>query len=87
MGLRQRNGFDGVNPAREDLNLTKYDEKFVYPTEPTGGDGYRAVPASEPLFSAAGGMQRPVQTPAPDPTEHSYVFGRHEPTDARASVF
>ncbi|MDE7463650.1 MAG: hypothetical protein K2M48_01355, partial [Clostridiales bacterium] len=32
-------------------------------------------------------MQSPVQTPAPDPTEHSYVFGRHEPTDARASVF
>ncbi len=73
MGLRRRNGFDGY-PVHEE-NLTKYDEKFTVPTEqPTG-------------FGSMYGGQSPVQTPAPDPSDRSFVFGQSDRVDGRASVF
>ncbi len=86
MGLRQRNAFDGVNTAtREDLNLTKYDEKYILPTDGGYGESFRAQPS---LFDESGGAKSPVQTPAPDPAERNYVFGnRGETVDARSSVF
>lgn len=80
MSLRRRNEFDGVNPVHEE-NLTKYDEKFTVHTEPSVGYGMLRD-------SMYGGAQSPVQTPAPDPTEHNYVFGRREEgADGRANVF
>lgn len=81
MGLRHRSGFDGVNVPREDQNLTKYDEKFILPTEPS--NGYREAPAPNPLFPASGAQSAAT----PDTTDHNYVFGRRESVDGRASVF
>ncbi|MCH5162808.1 MAG: hypothetical protein J1G38_04890 [Clostridiales bacterium] len=73
-GFRQRN-FDGNPTSREDLNLTKYDEKYTYPTEPAAG------PVQQSMF------QSPVQQAAPDLAEQSYVFGRRDSVDGRARVF
>lgn len=77
MGLRQRSGFDGLSgdAKREDLNLTKYEEKYILPT-----DGGASVTGTERGGVSPSGLQSPVQTPAPapDPSARSFVFGERQ---------
>lgn len=84
MGLRQRNGFDGIpqpqDGGREDLNLTKYDERFILPTDARAFSG--ALEPTSPTASPA----PPAPTAPPEPAfrDRSFVFGGDS---GRASAF
>ncbi len=88
MGLRPRNGFDGMpqpqETSREELNLTKYDERYILPT-----DGRAFAPQSDNAGNAFGSATaRPAvaeQTEAsPVARDRNYVFGGDR---SRESVF
>ncbi len=102
MGLRQRNSFDGVmnnDTPREDLNLTKYDEKYVFPTDSGAmgthyGENTTAAQARTEQAAPASSEQNYVfGTPAQSADrgisdERKYVFGgQNERQDNRSGVF
>lgn len=80
MGLRQRSGFDGFSQpqdvSREELNLTKYDERYIMPTDGRAfaaqSDNNNGTTDQTPAVP-----QSPVAQTEPSPVyrDRNYVFG------------